>query len=217
MKQQTFTTKNGTELPMIDLRGKPYLQVAHRLVWFREEKPDWSIETKMLEHDANHAIFHALIADQTGRQIATATGHETKLDFPDFIEKAETKAIGRALAMCGYGTQFAPDLDEGERLADAPVTQAKAYTLRGRTFEATKTASPNQKKFVADLAVQKLGAKIGDKADIIAKLNAKFPTYALTSSDDLSNVRANNIIETLQAAPDFTNEDGLGVIPTSFD
>ncbi len=31
-----------------------------------------------------------------------------------------TGAVGRALAYCGYGTQFAPELEEGNRLADAP-------------------------------------------------------------------------------------------------
>ncbi len=37
------------------------------------------------------------------------------------LEKSETGAIGRALALCGFGTQFTPELDEGERLADSPL------------------------------------------------------------------------------------------------
>jgi hypothetical protein len=45
--------------------------------------------------------------------------------FPDYIEKAETGAIGRALAMCGYGTLQAPEFDEQDRLADMPVEKAK--------------------------------------------------------------------------------------------
>ena len=45
---------------------------------------------------------------------------ETMSDFRDYFEKAETKAIGRALAMLGYGTQFAPELDEAERVVDTP-------------------------------------------------------------------------------------------------
>jgi hypothetical protein len=44
--------------------------------------------------------------------------------FKDYLEKAETGAIGRALAMCGYGTQFTGDeLDEGVRIVDAPVVR----------------------------------------------------------------------------------------------
>ena len=38
------------------------------------------------------------------------------------MEKAETGSIGRALAYCGYGTQFCADeLDEAERIVDAPI------------------------------------------------------------------------------------------------
>ena len=67
----------------------------------------------------------AIIKDSTGRVIATARKKETEIGFPDYIEKAETGAVGRALAMCGYGTLQAPEFDEGERLADAPVSRNK--------------------------------------------------------------------------------------------
>jgi len=51
---------------------------------------------------------------------AQATKMETAREFPDYLEKAETGSIGRALALCSYGTQFAPDMHEGDRVADAP-------------------------------------------------------------------------------------------------
>ncbi len=112
---------------LIDLKGKKYLQVMHRLVWFREDHPDWNIDTEMTHYDpeAKQAIFVAKILDQNGIQKSSATGSESARDFGDFIEKAETKAVGRALAMLGYGTQFAPELDEGERIVDSPVPKAK--------------------------------------------------------------------------------------------
>jgi hypothetical protein len=105
---------------LIDLKGKDYLQVMWRLVWFREEKPLWTINTSLVKLENEHAVFKAEILDEAGRQIASGYGSEGIKDFRDYIEKAETKAIGRALAMLGYGTQFAPELDEGERLADSP-------------------------------------------------------------------------------------------------
>ena len=46
---------------------------------------------------------------------------ETEIGFPDYIEKTETGAIGRALAMCGYGTLQAPGFDEQDRLVDTTV------------------------------------------------------------------------------------------------
>lgn len=109
---------------MTDLKGKDYLQVCWRLVWFREDHPDWGINAECIEQDQEHAIFKATILDENGIQKSAGHGSETKKDFADFLEKAETKAVGRALAMLGYGTQFAADeLDEGTRIVDSPVQQ----------------------------------------------------------------------------------------------
>lgn len=109
---------------MMQLKGKDYLQVAWRLVWFREDHPDWGINTEMANYDpaAKHCIFKATICDADGVQKSSGTGSESAKDFGDYIEKAETKAVGRALAMLGYGTQFCADeLDEGERIVDSPI------------------------------------------------------------------------------------------------
>lgn len=124
-----YRTPKGTELPILSLRGKDYLEVKFRLVWFREEHPDWAIETEILSATENSAYARAIIKDEEGRVIATSHKFETKQGFHDFIEKAETGAIGRALALIGYGTQFCADeLDEGDRIVDSPVEQ-KAATL----------------------------------------------------------------------------------------
>lgn len=121
------TTEKGTELPLLDLRGKPYLQVAHRLVWFRERYPTGNIVTSLITITEDYAIARAEIAID-GRVIATGTKKETEEGFPDFIEKAETGAIGRALAIAGFGTQFEPEFDEEDRLADAPIEVARKAT-----------------------------------------------------------------------------------------
>lgn len=118
---KTFKTPKGTELPLLNLKGKDYLQVQHRLVWFREERADWGIETQFMECSEKIAIAKATIRDSNGRIISQATKSETPAGFGDFIEKAESGAVGRALAMCGFGTQFTVDLDEGERIVDSPV------------------------------------------------------------------------------------------------
>lgn len=98
-----------------------YLPVAARIAWFRKDNPDWSIITKCIQLANKAVVMKAIIKNAEGRIIATARKKETEVGFPDYIEKAETGAIGRALAMCGYGTLQAPEFDESERLADAPV------------------------------------------------------------------------------------------------
>lgn len=122
----TFKTQKGTVLPLLDLRGKDYLQVAHRLVWFREEHPDWSIETEIYNQEDKSALGKATIKNAEGRIMATAHKCEDAKGFADFKEKAETGAIGRALALVGYGTQFAPDIDEEDRVVDSPITRKNA-------------------------------------------------------------------------------------------
>ena len=126
----------------LNLKGKQYLPVAPRIAWFREDHADWSITTKPVPElsGADYCTFHAQVCDRNHIVIATAHKTEHEKHFPDFREKAETGAIGRALALCGYGTLFAQELEEpvtpaGDmRIVDAPQ-QAKSTTLTsGKQF-----------------------------------------------------------------------------------
>lgn len=126
----------------INLKGKQYLPVAARIAWFREDHADWTIMTYAVPElsGADYCTFAAEIQDASGRLIAKAHKTEHEKHFADYREKAETGAIGRALALCGYGTLFAQELEEpitpaGDiRIVDAPQ-QAKASTLSaGKQF-----------------------------------------------------------------------------------
>jgi len=138
---KTFKTKKGTELPLASLKGKDYLLIAHRLLWLSEESTNYDISTDFLVLTDVETVARAVVTlfDAEGKVVrkATATKRETKKDFSDHTEKAETGAMGRALAMLGFGTQFAQqDLDEGERLADAPLSAKTTASVQ----EVAKTA-----------------------------------------------------------------------------
>lgn len=146
---KTFKTPKGTELPLLNLKGKDYLQVAHRLIWFREEHPDACIRTELLACTEDQTIakaeIHVRVVDKVSgetkfEQRSNGIKRETKKDFPDHTEKAETGAIGRALALMGYGTQFALELDEGDRIVDSPIkaTTPATLTVVDATLEAAK-------------------------------------------------------------------------------
>src|SRR5215203_6459059 len=107
------------------ISGSDYLEVKWRLVWMRDQHPDATIETQLVSHNDNTAVFRAMVSIPGGGS-ATGWGSESAGDFRDYLEKAETKEIGRALAALGFGTQFCPDMDDGSsvgRVVDSPVTR----------------------------------------------------------------------------------------------
>jgi hypothetical protein len=105
--------------------GKLYAPVYVRIALFREDHPvadGWGITAEIVSTDETSCLSRASITDPDGRVVATGHKREHKAHFPDFEEKSLTGAVGRALLMAGYGTQYALDeLDEGERIVDAPI------------------------------------------------------------------------------------------------
>lgn len=118
---KTFKTPKGTELPLMDIKGKDYLQAAPRIFWLKEEHPDWSIETEFLQLSDKSAVCKATIRDGQGRVLSQATSMETLAGFESFVEKSETCAVSRAASFCGYGTLMAQELEEQGKLAESPV------------------------------------------------------------------------------------------------
>jgi hypothetical protein len=113
-------------LRTIKVRGRgeqTYLPVAARLLWLRADHPQAQVVTEALRLDEKGAVFKATVTLPEGG-IAVGHGSETAGDFGDFIEKAETKAIGRALAALGYGTEFAEVQDDPTLAAATEVQPA---------------------------------------------------------------------------------------------
>lgn len=105
-----------------------YLPVAARVAWMRRERPGWTIQTEPIRLDIERklAVFRATILDEEGRVIAVGTKSELGSDFHDYIEKAESGSVGRALAFAGFGTLYAVELAENEFVVDSPVASSSA-------------------------------------------------------------------------------------------
>jgi hypothetical protein len=148
---KTFRTPKGTELPLMSLQGKDYLQVTHRVVWFREEHPLGKITTECVHREKDFVIYRATIElrnpDGLYSILADAVKREDYAHFKDADEKASTGAVGRALALCGYGTAFTHELEEGERLADAPVQSNTATKIIESVAPQSKTPFKVPEKF----------------------------------------------------------------------
>jgi hypothetical protein len=121
-----------------------YLDVKWRVAWLRADYPTAQIVTEMIEADADHARCRAAITLPNGGS-ATAHGSEVLQDFPDFYEKAETKAVGRACALLGYGTDAASDLDDGEPMDGAGAAQAERREAREPNTTQARTPAGQQK------------------------------------------------------------------------
>jgi hypothetical protein len=81
--------------------GKQYIQVAERLVLFPELYPEARIATKVDYMDGKQVIMKAVIT-QDGKQLSSGHAHAVfgSDTFTDkLVEKAETCAVGRALAL----------------------------------------------------------------------------------------------------------------------
>jgi len=191
---------------LIQLKSKQgsqdYLPVAWRLVWFREANPNGTIETeevvvdldrevtvetyawnqekrrseKVLKTALGYARFRAVVTDGKGGR-ATATGSECAADFSEYIEKAETKAVGRALAMLGYGTQFAPELSEEHRIVDSPVDRGAA--------ESTSNFNGTDRRPIAAVRSNAVNGN-GHRA---ATASAETASEAMASDQQLASIR----------------------------
>ncbi len=135
---------------LLRIQGKDYLPVRWRLVWFHQATGSRAgYVTVELEHDRQNGFakfwcvawdgndenwrrvnIRGVELDVCGR-VATGEGSETRADFHDYYEKAATKALGRALAGLSFGTQFAPELDEKQRVVDSPVERPNRGTTSG--------------------------------------------------------------------------------------
>jgi hypothetical protein len=177
MSERTAPETTNTFEPakyLVNLNGRgEYLEVKWRLLWLRTEHPDAVIETELVRLEERDAVFKARVSIPDGGS-ATGWGSESAGDFRDFLEKAETKAIGRALAALGYGTQFCHDHEFGVgeppvvnvgqmRIVDTPVDlaasrgrrQAPAAQVASAVAAgdpATQRATERQVKFIFAIA-----------------------------------------------------------------
>lgn len=201
MANTTFKTPKGTNIELIKLKNKDYMLVVHRLLWMNEEVKSFSIDTEYLKLEDTYAICKATVRffDENGKIVksATATKKETAKDFPDFVEKVESSAIGRSLAMLGYGTaQSLADFDETtsngkevNRLADAPVTppQQKTETPKAeastKTEEAATTIAPLKRSTFSKKKTDASGATAASVGALVATKETQKMTETTTGDD----------------------------------
>lgn len=141
----------------IDIKGKKYVLVADRILYFNEKYPQGSIQTKLISEPMdNIVIVKAIVYPKPGTRKFTGYS-QTKwgdgfINKTSALENAETSAVGRALAMMGIGViESIASVDE--------INKATNQTVEA------KMATPKQIKWLRTEAVKVSGLEEAEDLD----------------------------------------------------
>ena len=99
--------KASKSIKTTDIRGKQYAEVNQRIKAFRMLCPNGCITSEILSNNGGVVVMKASVLDEEGRLLGTGTAYEkegsSNINKTSYIENCETSAVGRALAMCGFG------------------------------------------------------------------------------------------------------------------
>ncbi len=93
----------------IDFKGKKYVLVADRIIYFNETYPEGSILTELVSKPEDEFVVVKATIRPTESQKRVFTGYsqatwgEGYINQTSALENAETSAVGRALAFMGIG------------------------------------------------------------------------------------------------------------------
>lgn len=101
-------TDKSLKSKAIDIKGKKYILVSDRVLYFNETYPNGSIQTK-IEDDGTKVLASAKVTPDCKFPERFFTGHSQAtwgdgyINKTSALENAETSAVGRALALIGIG------------------------------------------------------------------------------------------------------------------
>lgn len=93
----------------IDFKGKKYVLVSDRVLFFNDNYPDGSIMTEMMSEPKDEVVIIKATIKPSEGQNRTFTGYSQAkwgdgyINKTSALENAETSAVGRALAFMGIG------------------------------------------------------------------------------------------------------------------
>lgn len=177
MAQQQF----DPNLYLSKVKGRDYLEVKWRIAWMRNEHPNAILETDLVSHDDMRAVVRAKVSLPEGGS-ATGWGSETSASSETYIEKAETKAIGRALTALGYGTPVSAENDMVE-----PARQPRMQQQQSNAYLAT----PPQRSRILRLANE---LQLDDQA-----LNGLIHQHTGSNLANMNKRQASGVIDLLES------------------
>ena len=115
-------------LKTVNIKGKQYVEVNERLIYFRKKYPNFSLISHVLEKTDKSICIQARIDNDKGVTIATGIAEEEKgstfINKTSYVENCETSAWGRALANFGIGLESS--VASAEEVGNAIANQQTA-------------------------------------------------------------------------------------------
>lgn len=160
----------------INIKGKEYVTVNERLIYFRTNKKyeDWQIHEDVISVDSEGGIFKVTICDNNGIVRAQAHAQEDKnssyINKTSFLENGFTSALGRALGYLGIGVDAsiasADEVDMAVKKQDMPEkislsvgddnwSKVITYVKSNKTQGSTKLMKALRTKYVIPRSVEK--------------------------------------------------------------
>jgi len=140
-----------TQPGIVEIHGKQYKTVAARIAEFRQENPDWPIQTEMVSADDHRVVMKAMIFNpgiEGDFPVSTGYAEEERgssnINKTSALENAETSAVGRALAFLGLaGTEIA----SADEVVNA-ISQQREKQLYAQFTAATEAVEINHEHLV---------------------------------------------------------------------
>jgi hypothetical protein len=150
--------KANETIKTTDIKGKAYAEVNQRIKAFRMVYPNGSIATELLSNENGVCVFKASVFDNETLLLGTGHAYEKEsssfINKTSYIENCETSAVGRALAMAGFGidTSIASAEEVGNAINNQ---QSKEDVLKGakaktEVLKILNSKSPEYVKNVLD-------------------------------------------------------------------
>ena len=123
---------------VVAIGSRNYVTVAKRIQDFRADHPakdGWGISTEVVVRNEGDVFMKATIHDKDGRVVATGYAREESINLDarlqySIIEVCETSAVGRALAMAGFGGNFEVASADEMRKTEAKKNVISASRLK---------------------------------------------------------------------------------------
>ena len=124
----------------INIHGSDYVMVKERLIFFRENYPNFRLISEVIQLDEKHCVIKAVVLNDQNIAIATGIACEvngsSNINKGSYVENCETSAWGRALGNMGIGIET--DIASAEEMANR-IVKPELSERDKKAKEAAKT------------------------------------------------------------------------------